>query len=216
MAECCRLVILISGSGSNLQAFIDAIARGELHAQIAAVISNKPTALGVQRADAAGIPTAVIDHQQFADRETFDAALRDCVQQFQPDLVILAGFMRILTPVFLRPFIGRLLNIHPSLLPKYPGLHTHQRAIDAGDLEAGATVHFVTEELDGGPAIIQAHVPVQSTDTAEHLAARVLQVEHRIYPLATEWFAQNRLSLNDNRALLDDKPLPITGFIYRD
>jgi phosphoribosylglycinamide formyltransferase-1 len=180
------------------------------------VISNKPTALGVQRADAAGIPTAVIDHQQFADRETFDAALRDCVQQFQPDLVILAGFMRILTPVFLRPFIGRLLNIHPSLLPKYPGLHTHQRAIDAGDLEAGATVHFVTEELDGGPAIIQAHVPVQSTDTAEHLAARVLQVEHRIYPLAAEWFAQNRLSLNDNRALLDDKPLPITGFIYRD
>jgi phosphoribosylglycinamide formyltransferase-1 len=216
MAECCRLVILISGSGSNLQAFIDAIARGELHAQIVAVISNKPTALGVQRADAAGIPTAVIDHQQFADRETFDAALRDCVQQFQPDLVILAGFMRILTPVFLRPFIGRLLNIHPSLLPKYPGLHTHQRAIDAGDLEAGATVHFVTEELDGGPAIIQAHVPVQSTDTAEHLAARVLQVEHRIYPLAAEWFAQNRLSLNDNRALLDDKPLPITGFIYRD
>jgi phosphoribosylglycinamide formyltransferase 1 len=216
MAERCRLVILISGSGSNLQAFIDAIARGELHAQIVAVISNKPTALGVQRADAAGIPTAVIDHQQFADRETFDAALRDCVQQFQPDLVILAGFMRILTPVFLRPFIGRLLNIHPSLLPKYPGLHTHQRAIDAGDLEAGATVHFVTEELDGGPAIIQAHVPVQSTDTAEHLAARVLQVEHRIYPLAAEWFAQNRLSLNDNRALLDDKPLPITGFIYRD
>lgn len=216
MAERCRLVILISGSGSNLQAFIDAIARGELHAQIAAVISNKPTALGVQRADAVGIPTAVIDHQQFADRETFDAALRDCVQQFQPDLVILAGFMRILTPVFLRPFIGRLLNIHPSLLPKYPGLHTHQRAIDAGDLEAGATVHFVTEELDGGPAIIQAHVPVQSTDTAEHLAARVLQVEHRIYPLAAEWFAQNRLSLNDNRALLDDKPLPITGFIYRD
>ena len=216
MAERCRLVILISGSGSNLQAFIDAIARGELHAQIAAVISNKPTALGVQRADAAGIPTAVIDHQQFADRETFDAALRDCVQQFQPDLVILAGFMRILTPVFLRPFIGRLLNIHPSLLPKYPGLHTHQRAIDAGDLEAGATVHFVTEELDGGPAIIQAHVPVQSTDTAEHLAARVLQVEHRIYPLAAEWFAQNRLSLNDNRALLDDNPLPITGFIYRD
>ena len=216
MAERCRLVILISGSGSNLQAFIDAIARGELHAQIVAVISNKPTALGVQRADAAGIPTAVIDHQQFADRETFDAALRDCVQQFQPDLVILAGFMRILTPVFLRPFIGRLLNIHPSLLPKYPGLHTHQRAIDAGDLEAGATVHFVTEELDGGPAIIQAHVPVQSTDTAEHLAARVLQVEHRIYPLAAEWFAQNRLSLNDNRALLDDNPLPITGFIYRD
>ena len=216
MAERCRLVILISGSGSNLQAFIDAIARGELHAQIVAVISNKPTALGVQRADAAGIPTAVIDHQQFADRETFDAALRDCVQQFQPDLVILAGFMRILTPVFLRPFIGRLLNIHPSLLPKYPGLHTHQRAIDAGDLEAGATVHFVTEELDGGPAIIQAHVPVQSTDTAEHLAARVLQVEHRIYPLAAEWFAQNRLSLNDNRAMLDDKPLPITGFIFRD
>jgi len=216
MAEPCRLVILISGSGSNLQAFIDAIARGELHAQIVAVISNKAAALGLQRAETAGIPTATIDHKQFANREQFDAALRDCVEQFRPDLVILAGFMRILTPVFLRPFIGRLLNIHPSLLPKYPGLHTHQRAIDAGDTQAGATVHFVTEELDGGPAIIQAQVAVQHGDTAEQLAARVLQVEHRIYPRAAEWFATGRLSLHDDRATLDGTPLPVTGFIIQD
>jgi len=216
MAEPCRLVILISGSGSNLQAFIDAIARGELHAQIVAVISNKAAALGLQRAETAGIPTATIDHKQFANREQFDAALRDCVEQFQPDLVILAGFMRILTPVFLRPFIGQLLNIHPSLLPKYPGLHTHQRALDAGDAQAGATVHFVTEELDGGPAIIQAQVAVQHGDTAEQLAARVLQVEHRIYPRAAEWFATGRLSLHDNRATLDGAPLPVTGFIIQD
>jgi phosphoribosylglycinamide formyltransferase-1 len=214
MTEPCRLVILISGSGSNLQAFIDRIASGELAARIACVISNKPAALGLQRAQAAGIATEAIDHTGFASREAFDEELRRRVESYQPDLVILAGFMRILTPVFLRPFIGRLLNIHPSLLPKYPGLHTHQRAIEAGDAEAGATVHYVTEELDGGPPIVQASVPVQPGDTPQLLAARVLEIEHRIYPLAAQWFAQRRLQLRGNRAFLDDAPLPDTGRLY--
>lgn len=214
MTEPCRLVILISGSGSNLQAFIDRIAGGELDARIACVISNKPAAGGLQRAQAAGLATDVVDHTGFASREAFDDELRKRVESYRPDLVILAGFMRILTPVFLRPFIGRLLNIHPSLLPKYPGLHTHQRAIEAGDIEAGATVHFVTEELDGGPPIVQAAVPVQAGDTPQILAARVLEVEHRIYPLAAQWFAERRLQLRDNRAFLDDAPLPDTGHIY--
>jgi phosphoribosylglycinamide formyltransferase-1 len=214
MTEPCRLVILISGSGSNLQAFIDNIASGELNARIECVISNRPAAGGLQRAQAAGIATDAIDHTGFASREAFDEELRRRVESHQPDLVILAGFMRILTPVFLRPFIGRLLNIHPSLLPKYPGLHTHQRAIEAGDLEAGATVHFVTEELDGGPPIVRASVPIQPGDTPQILATRVLEVEHRIYPLAAQWFAERRLRLHTNHAFLDDAPLPITGHIY--
>lgn len=216
MADRCRLAILISGSGSNLQAFIDHIETGALDADIAAVVSNKADALGLQRAAAAGIATAAVDHRRFASREEFDAELLARVQSTAPDLVILAGFMRILTPVFLRPFSGRLLNIHPSLLPKYPGLDTHQRALDAGDADAGATVHFVTEELDGGPPIIQAPVPVLAGDSAAQLAARVLQVEHRIYPLAAQWFAQGRLQLQDNRALLDGEPLPPGGWLYRD
>ena len=215
MAEARRLVVLLSGSGSNLQAFIDSIARGELRANIVGVISNKPDAPGLQRAQAAGIRTAVIDHKQFASRELFDAELLARVHSLEPDLVILAGFMRILTPIFLRPFVGRLLNIHPSLLPKYPGLHTHQRAIDAGDKEAGATVHFVTDELDGGPAIVQARVPLLSHDSAEALAARVLRVEHKIYPLAAQWFVSGRLTLAQNRAQLDGSALPETGFIYQ-
>ena len=215
MADRCRLAILISGSGSNLQAFIDHIAAGELHADIAVVISNKADALGLQRAAAAGIATAAIDHRQFADRAAFDRELLARVQSFAPDLVILAGFMRILTPEFLRPFSGRLLNIHPSLLPKYPGLNTHQRALDAGDDSAGATVHFVTEELDGGPPIIQAPVPIKAGDTAAELAARVLQVEHRIYPLAAQWFASGRLRLQDNCAVLDGEKLPASGWVYR-
>jgi len=216
MAEPCRLVVLISGSGSNLQALIDAIARGDLAATVAGVVSNKADAFGLERARAAGIPTSVIDHRQFGSREQFDAELCARVQDFRPDLVVLAGFMRILTPVFLRPFVGRLINIHPSLLPKYPGLCTHQRALDAGDAEAGATVHFVTEELDGGPAIVQASVPVLADDSAEQLTARVLQVEHRLYPIAVQWFATGRLHLAGNVALLDGSALPVTGFIYKD
>lgn len=216
MPEPHRLVVLLSGSGSNLQAFIDAIAAGDLPATIAGVISNRADAGGLARAQAAGIATAVLDHKTFASREDFDRALLARVQALAPDLVILAGFMRILTPLFVRPLAGRLLNIHPSLLPKYPGLDTHRRAIDAGDAAAGATVHFVTEELDGGPPVLQAQVPLQADDTPATLAARVLQLEHRIYPLAARWHAEGRLQLIGNRAVFDGAPLPGTGYLYRD
>jgi len=216
MTRQCRLVVLLSGSGSNLQAFIDQAASGELPARIVGVIGNRADAFGLERAARADIPTATLDHKRFASREEFDAALLELVESYAPDLVILAGFMRILTPVFVRPLAGRLLNIHPSLLPKYPGLHTHQRAIEAGDSEAGATVHFVTEELDGGPAIVHARVPIEPDDTAATLASRVLQQEHRIYPLAACWFAQGRLQLRDHRAVLDGNPLPATGHCFGD
>ena len=159
-----RLAILISGRGSNMQAFIDACGRGDLNASIALVLSNNPGAAGLTHAASAGITTACIDHREYDSREAFDAAMVAEISRHDPDLVILAGFMRILTPVFIEPFAGKLLNIHPSLLPKYPGLHTHQRALDAGDAEAGVTVHFVTPQLDGGPPIIQARVPVKSGD----------------------------------------------------
>ncbi len=209
-----RLAILISGRGSNLQAFIDACARGELKADICAVISNNPTAAGLELAAAAGIPTCCIDHRDFPSRETFDTALAAELRGRQPDLVILAGFMRILTPAFIEPFSGRLLNVHPSLLPRYPGLHTHQRALDAGDSEAGVTVHFVTLELDGGPPIIQARVPVLPGDTAQSLAARVIDKEHLIYPLAAQWYIEGRLQLTDKGVCLDGEPIPATGIDY--
>lgn len=201
------LVVLISGSGSNLQAFLDAIRDGSLRAEIRAVISNRPQAQGLARAQRAGIPTHVLDHREYPSREAFDEALAQQVAGYQPDLVILAGFMRILTSSFVARFQGRLLNIHPSLLPKYPGLHTHQRAIDAGDSCAGATVHFVTDELDGGPPIVQAQVPIHPGDDADSLAARVLEQEHRIYPLAALWFCERRLRLENGKAVLDDTPL---------
>lgn len=209
-----RLVILISGSGTNLQAFIDRANSEQLPAEIAAVISNKPNVKGLERAAKAGIPFEVIDHRNFDSRENFDSALVNAADQHQPDLVILAGFMRILTPIFVDHYAGRLMNIHPSLLPKYPGLNTHQRAIDAGDTVAGATVHFVTSELDGGPSIIQAQVPVAGDDTADTLAARVLQVEHQIYPLAARWFCEGRLQLQGQEVMLDGEVLPAQGYIY--
>lgn len=211
----CKLLILISGSGSNLQSFIDAHDQGALEADIAAVISNKASAYGLERAKSAGIDTQVVDHTAFADRESFDQALAERIDQYQPDLIILAGFMRILTEGFVRRFRGRLLNIHPSLLPKYPGLNTHQRAIDAGDEEAGATVHFVTEELDGGPAIVQVSVPILPADDVDSLRQRVLQQEHKIYPLAAQWFAQGRLQLGEQGAELDGQTLPISGHQYQ-
>lgn len=209
-----RLAILISGRGSNLQAFIDACKRGELAAQIAIVLSNKPDALGLERARTAGIPTACIDHRNFPDRESFDHALVHELASHAVDLVILAGFMRILTPVFITPFQGRLLNIHPSLLPKYPGLNTHQRALEAGDREAGVTVHFVTQELDGGPPVLQAKVPVEPGDTAETLAARVIALEHVIYLIATGWFLEGRLRLTEAGAVFDGHAIPPTGIEY--
>lgn len=211
----CKLVVLLSGSGSNLQAFIDAQQGDELGgAELVAVISNKADAYGITRAQQAGIATGVVEHSRYESREAFDQDLRECIDQYQPDLVILAGFMRILTPGFVRHYLGRLLNIHPSLLPKYPGLHTHQRALDAGDSEAGATVHFVSEELDGGPPIIQAKIPVMAGDTAETLAERVLSKEHKIYPLAARWFAEGRITLNDARAELDGEVLQKNGSEY--
>lgn len=216
MAEPAKLVVLISGSGSNLQAFIDASKAGKLNAKIAAVISNKADAFGLQRARNAGIGTATIDHRQFADRESFDQALADTIDAYRPDAVILAGFMRILTPGFVQHYHGKLFNIHPSLLPKYPGLHTHQRAIDAGDSHHGATVHFVTEELDGGPAILQARVPVLDGDDADRLAARVLIEEHKIYPLAISWFVAGRLRLGAEGALLDDEAIPSQGLRFEE
>jgi phosphoribosylglycinamide formyltransferase-1 len=208
-----RLVVLISGGGSNLQSFIDACDGDNSHldARIAAVISNKPEAKGLDRASQAGIPNIIVDHRAFDSREEFDANLGDVIDSFAPDLVILAGFMRILTPDFVNRFIGKLINIHPSLLPAYPGLHTHQRALDAGDAEAGATVHFVTPELDGGPAILQAKEPVLADDTASSLAARVLTVEHKIYPTVAQWFCSGRLAMKNGQAILDNQILGQTG-----
>jgi len=213
-AQPARLGILISGRGSNLQAFIDACEAGELPATIAVVISNRPQAQGLERALDAGIPALCIDHRDYADRESFDTALADELQRRGIDLVILAGFMRILTPAFVTRFSGRLLNIHPSLLPRYPGLDTHRRALEAGDAEAGATVHFVTLELDGGPPIIQARVPILPGDTPERLAGRVVVQEHRIYPLAAAWLLSGRLQLTEEGAILDGKRLPATGVDY--
>lgn len=202
------LVVLISGSGSNLQALIDRT-RGDLPVEIRAVISNEPDAFGLERARRAGIPGRVLNHRGYPSREAYDRALQGLIDGFSPALVVLAGFMRILTPGLVARYRGRMLNIHPSLLPKFRGLHTHQRALDAGESQHGASVHFVTEELDGGPLVIQARVPVLPGDDAETLAARVLRQEHRIYPQAVRWFAEGRLRLGaDGVVLLDQVPLP--------
>ena len=195
------VVVLISGSGSNLQALIDGAANGFLPIAIRAVISNEADAFGLERAGRAGIETRVLSHRDYATRESYDADLGKLIEQFEPGLVVLAGFMRILTPAFVARFHGRMFNIHPSLLPKFRGLHTHQRALDAGETVHGASVHFVTDELDGGPLILQAQVPVEPGDDAARLADRVLAREHKIYPQAVRWFAQGRLRLGE-----DDKP----------
>lgn len=202
------VVILISGRGSNLQSIIDAVAGGQLPVEIRAVISNRPDAGGLQRARQADIPTAVIDHSSYTDRADFDQALLKSIEQFRPGLVVLAGFMRILSAAFVRHYRGRMLNIHPSLLPDFPGLHTHRRVLEAGCKQHGASIHFVTEAVDGGPVVLQARVPVLRQDTASTLAARVLAQEHRIYPLAIRWFAEQRLRLDDaGHAVLDDRIL---------
>ena len=198
------VVILISGRGSNLQAIIDAVARGTLAVDIRAVISNRPDAAGLQRASEAGIATTVVDHTLYADRLAFDQALQACIDHYQPGLVILAGFMRILSADFVAHYRGRMLNIHPSLLPDFPGLNTHQRVLDAGCKLHGASVHFVTADIDGGPLVLQTRVPVHDDDSTDSLAARVLEQEHHLYPLAIRWFAEGRLRLDENgQALLD-------------
>lgn len=189
-----RVVVLISGTGRNLQALIDTCADDDVDAQIVGVISNRPGAAGLQRATDAGTPATTIDHTEFESRAAFDMALAAAIEQFEADVILLAGFMRILTPDFIAQFAGRMLNIHPSLLPKYRGLNTYARAIEAGDTEAGASVHFVTAELDGGPVVLQGRCPVQADDTPETLAERVMrEVELRIYPQVLRWLAQGRL-----------------------
>lgn len=194
-------VVLISGSGSNLQSIIDNAQAIGL--DLCAVISNKADAYGLERAKKANIPTHVIDHTQFNSRAEFDTQLSTIIDQHQAELVILAGFMRILTAEFTQKYTGKMLNIHPSLLPKFQGLHTHQRALDAGESEHGVSVHFVTAELDGGPVIAQAKVAVLPDDDANTLAARVLAKEHQLYPKVIHYFTQGRLSYHDNQALLD-------------
>jgi phosphoribosylglycinamide formyltransferase-1 len=190
-----RLVVLISGNGSNLQAIIDACRQGSLDAEIAAVISNKPDAYGLQRARQAGITYEVLDHTQFDNREAFDQALMQRIDTYQPGLVVLAGFMRILSSQFVEHYLGHMLNIHPSLLPKYQGLNTHRRALEAGDKVHGASVHFVTADLDSGQVVLQAEIPVLADDDEQSLAARVLEKEHEIYPQAIQWFAEGKLKL---------------------
>lgn len=207
-----RVIVLISGSGSNLQALIDGVATGDLPIDIVAVISNRPDVFGLTRAAQANIPTAVLDHKGFSSREVFDQELMRTIDTFNPDLIVLAGFMRILTPEFTQHYLGRMLNIHPSLLPKFQGLHTHQRAIDARESQHGVTVHFVTAELDGGPAIVQAVVPVLTSDNADILAKRVQRQEHLIYPLAVKWFAQGDLKMVDGKAELKGELLPACGY----
>jgi phosphoribosylglycinamide formyltransferase-1 len=201
------VVVLISGNGSNLQALIDASAKPGSGYRIASVISNRDDAYGLRRAAAASIPGHCLPHVRFVERADFDQALRLEIDRYNPGLVTLAGFMRILTPEFANHYRGRLLNIHPSLLPHYRGLHTHQRVIDDATRMHGASVHFVTAELDGGPVILQARVPVLPDDTAETLAARVHAQEHIIYPQVVEWYAKGRLRMRDDGILFDHKVL---------
>ncbi|MBK59518.1 MAG: phosphoribosylglycinamide formyltransferase [Pseudomonas sp.] len=208
----CDVVVLISGSGSNLQALIDSLGE-DSPVRIRAVVSNRAEAYGLQRAQAVDIDTHVLQHKGFADREAFDAALIEIIDAYQPQLVVLAGFMRILSAGFVRHYQGRLLNIHPSLLPKYKGLDTHRRALNAGDQEHGCSVHFVTEELDGGPVAIQARLKIEPNESIDQLTDRVHAAEHIIYPLAVRWFADGRLRLADQGAMLDNVLLPAAGHL---
>ena len=211
-----RVAVLLSGRGSNFQSLLHASLGGSLGGEISLVVSNSPGAGGLTIAQDAGIETALIDHQRYPTREAFDQDLADALDSAQPDLVALAGFMRILTPEFVTRFSGRLMNIHPSLLPLYPGLHTHQRALDNGDNHVGATVHYVTGELDGGPPVLQAKVHVNSGDDADALAARVLEVEHRIYPMAVNWHLSGRLTWHGGNLLKDGAPVPSSGELWED
>ena len=201
------LVVLISGSGSNLQAIIDAINSQQLDAEIKAVISNQVSAKGLDRAVSENITTHVIDHKHYPSRELFDQEMIQVIDSLKPDLVVLAGFMRILGDDFIDHYQHRLINIHPSLLPRYKGLYTHQKAIDNKDKTHGASVHYVGIELDSGPVVIQAEVPVQADDSAETLAARVLTLEHKIYPIAIKMHLDDRLKFDGQQLLLDNKPL---------
>ena len=205
MSKQTRAVVLISGGGSNLQAFIDQVEDGELPLDIGLVISNNADAYGLERAKKAGIESCVVDHRNYESRDQFDEALIEKIDASKPDIVILAGFMRILTKGFVNHYENRLVNIHPSLLPKYPGTNTHQRAIDAKDQWHGASIHFVVPEVDAGPIILQGRLPIKPDDTSESLQQRIHKIEHQLYPLAVKWFAQGRLSINLDKVLLDNE-----------
>ncbi|EMH4162525.1 phosphoribosylglycinamide formyltransferase [Pluralibacter gergoviae] len=207
-----NIVVLISGNGSNLQAMIDACAQERINGTLRAVFSNKAGAYGLERAREAGIAARALSAADFDSREAFDLRLMQEIDAYAPDVVVLAGYMRILSPAFVANYRGRLLNIHPSLLPKYPGLHTHRQALANGDREHGTSVHFVTEELDGGPVILQAKIPVFEGDNEEDIAARVQHQEHAIYPLVVGWFLEGRLTMKEGRAWLDGQPLPAQGY----
>jgi len=208
MPEACRCVVLVSGSGTNLQALLDGAADGSLGAEVAGVVSNRPEAYALERAHAAGVATQVVDHTAFPGRDAFDAALEAAVARFAPDLVVMAGFMRVLTPAFVSRFAGRLINVHPSLLPAFRGLHTHRKALEAGCRVHGTTVHFVTEDLDAGPIIAQAALRVHSTDTPDSLRERVQGLEHRLLPQVVRWFADGRLHTADNRVTVSGHAEP--------
>lgn len=202
-----KLAVLISGEGSNLQALLDACAGGALPAEVCTVISNHAAAPGLRRAAAAQVPIHALLAAGGTAREDYDATLRMLIERHAPELILLAGFMRVLSDEFVRHYRGRLLNIHPALLPKFRGLHTHRRVLEAGDKEHGCSVHFVTEELDGGPVIAQAKVAVKPDDTEQTLAARVRQREHALYPLVVRWLAEGRVKLHGDRVSFDDQPL---------
>ncbi|MFM2658166.1 MULTISPECIES: phosphoribosylglycinamide formyltransferase [Vibrio] len=207
-----NIVVLISGNGSNLQAILEACEANMPNAQVAAVFSNKADAYGLERAKQFDVNGHFVDPKAFESREDFDAELMKQIDEYQPDVIVLAGYMRILSSAFVSHYLGKMINIHPSLLPKYPGLHTHQRAIDAGDKEHGTSVHFVTEELDGGPVVLQAKVPVFEDDDADALAARVQTQEHNIYPMVTKWLVEGRLSMTEGKAYLDGFELGAHGY----
>jgi len=200
-----RIAVLISGTGSNLQALIDA--QSDSDYEIALVLSNRPGAAGLDKAQQAGIDSRVLDHKSYDSRESFDQAMISVIDQFEVEAVILAGFMRILTPQFTQHYLGRMLNIHPSLLPKYPGLHTHQRALESSDAKHGLSIHFVTAELDGGPVILQAQFAIDRTDTEDSLKQKVQQLEHQAYPLVTNWLAQGIIALKNNQAWYKNEPI---------
>ncbi|MDG2960896.1 phosphoribosylglycinamide formyltransferase [Bisgaard Taxon 10/6] len=207
-----KIVVLISGTGTNLQALIDACAAGRINARVAAVISNQASALGLERAKTAQIPTALFIRRDFADHEAMDQAIGDYIEKVGADLIVLAGYMKILSEGFVTRFAGKILNIHPSLLPKYKGLNTYQQVLDAGDGEHGASVHFVTPELDGGAVILQAKVPVFPEDDIPDIEARVKTQELQIYPLVVKWFIDGRLQEIQGKAYLDGKLLPENGY----
>ncbi len=207
MSEPPRLAILISGNGSNLQSIIDAIEKGFLRASISLVLSNNPDAYGLTRATRHGIATRVLDHRDFANREAFDEALREILDAVSPDLIVLAGFMRILGRAFIDAFPGRILNIHPSLLPAYKGLNTHQRALDNQENRHGVSIHLVTAELDDGPVLLQGSYPIEPGDSAEDLQRKGHRLEHQMYPQLLQWFSDNRIHIDQGTVYFEQQPL---------